>query len=90
VLPVLQLAAEELREKALPPDILAANVDNFFLISGLPHCGQRTSPITLALRTSSSNGCLHLLQTNSNNGIYFSFLVALSYPAGNDIQPAGE
>lgn len=72
VLPVLQAAEELLKESELPPDALEAKVDIFFFTCGLPQAGQVTSPTELALRTSSSNGRPHWLQTNSKIGIKIS------------------
>jgi hypothetical protein len=54
--PLLQdEAALEPKDKLLPPDTLDAKVEIFFLTSVLPHDGQATPSIALALRTSSSN-----------------------------------
>jgi hypothetical protein len=64
--PALELNAYE-----LPPD-LEAKVDSFFLIFGLPQDGQTTASMVAALRTSSSKGWLHWVQTNSNRGMIFS------------------
>ena len=70
VLPVLQAAEDDPKEKDAPPPLtLEAKVETFFLTSVLRQVGQITPSITLALRTSSSNWFPHLLQTNSNNGI---------------------
>jgi hypothetical protein len=68
VLPVVQEAVE-LLENELPPEILEAKVEIFFFTSWLPQAGQATSPAPPVLRTSSSNGWLHWLHTNSNIGI---------------------
>jgi len=69
--PVLQPEATVLpSEKVLlPPTTLEAKVETFFLIFGLWQAGQTTSLAALALRTSSSNGFPHSVQTNSKMGM---------------------
>jgi hypothetical protein len=71
VLPAQDEAALELNEYE-PPLTFDANVDNFFLIFGLPQDGQATSSMAAALRTSSSKGWPHSVQMNSNRGMIFS------------------
>jgi hypothetical protein len=72
VLPVEQLAAEEPSENELPPEILDAKVEIFFLTWTLPHFGHTTPSIKVELRTSSSNDFSHCSHTNSKIGIDFS------------------
>jgi hypothetical protein len=72
VLPVEQLAADEPSEKELPPEILEAKVEIFFLTWALPHFGHTTPSIKVELRTSSSNDFSHCSQTNSKIGINIS------------------
>jgi len=56
-LPVLHEAdAPAFSEKEFPPETFEAKVDTFFLTCELPHDGQVTSLVSLALRTSSSKG----------------------------------
>jgi hypothetical protein len=72
---VLQEAEEApaLNEYAPPPVALDANMEIFLEIFWLPQEGQLTSLRLDVLRTSSSNGWLHSLQTNSKSGISCSF-----------------
>ena len=62
-----------LNEYAPPPVALDANVEIFLEFFWLPQKGQLTSARLDVLRTSSSNGRLHSLQTNSKSGISCSF-----------------
>lgn len=69
-LPLPHAAADELLEKELVwPATFEANVEIFFLTCTLPHAGQVTPSIALALRMSSSNGWPHSLHWNSKIGI---------------------
>jgi hypothetical protein len=58
-------------ENAPPPEPFEAKVEIFLEIFPLPQAGHFTSEMALVLRTSSSNGFLHSLHTNSNNGMDF-------------------
>jgi hypothetical protein len=70
VLPVLQAAALDPKDRDAPPPLtLEAKVETFFFTSVLRQVGQTTPSITLELRTSSSNWLPHWLHTNSNKGI---------------------
>jgi hypothetical protein len=70
---VLQEAAELAPNESIPaPEPFEAKVDIFFEISWLPQAGHFTLSIALALRTSSSNGWLQSVHTNSNNGMDFT------------------
>ena len=65
-------AGLELNESELPPESREANVEIFFLTSGLPQCGQTTSLVALALRTSSSKDFWQVGQVNSKSGMLIS------------------
>ncbi len=70
---VLQEAAELApNENEAAPEPFEAKVDIFFDIFWLPQAGHLTPSAALVLRTSSSNGLLQSLHTNSNNGMYIS------------------
>jgi hypothetical protein len=71
VLPVEQDEAElfeKLAEK-LPPATRAAKVDICFFTWLLPQAGQMTPSVEAALRSSSSKGRPHSVQTNSKIGM---------------------
>jgi hypothetical protein len=71
--PVLHEAAELApRENEPPPEIRDANVEIFLFTCELPHSGQITLSIALALCTSSSKDWLQSEHTNSNRGIKHS------------------
>ncbi len=70
VLPVLHAEEALLKENELPPADLEAKRDTFFRTSVLWQAGQITSSTALELRTSSSKGFPHWLQTNSKIGIF--------------------
>jgi hypothetical protein len=70
---VVQEAAELAPNESEPAPVpFEAKVDIFFEIFWLPQAGHFTPSTALALRTSSSNGFLQSVHTNSNNGMYFT------------------
>jgi hypothetical protein len=75
---VLHEAAELAPNESEPaPEPFEAKVDIFLAIFWLPQAGQLTPSTALALRTSTSNGLLQSVHTNSNNGMYFSSRVGM-------------
>jgi hypothetical protein len=70
VLPVLQAEEVLLKVNELPPVDLDAKRETFLRTSVLWQAGQITSSTALELRTSSSKGLPHRLQTNSKIGIF--------------------
>jgi hypothetical protein len=78
---VLQEAAELAPNESKPAPVpFEAKVDIFLAIFWPPQAGHFTPSTALALRTSSSNGLLQSVHTNSNNGMYFSSRLGMIEP----------